>query len=275
MLIPFTSSMNFSNVKAQEYGSYDDDNMYSKYPTDENKYECRTGPFEGFFVSSVEFCKFKFDKDDDRKDNKDHNNPPPTQNPISNITINKELYVCNTAQQNPTNFTCGGPNSIIPLGPNSGKYIPCSETFCFVDASDFKVEVFKDIALAQLLSSVNNTINLANGNYIVTEGSLEDRIRHDTSCDVAGFDHFQLFTQERQGNVIFYEICVNYKGECSGTISDGETKECTVQNYLVSAFILDPITGESDEPEPMIGKISEFEESSTNNINALDLRTLP
>ena len=30
-----------------------------------NKYECRTGPFEGFFVSSVEFCKFKFD---DRKD---------------------------------------------------------------------------------------------------------------------------------------------------------------------------------------------------------------
>ena len=27
----------------------------------------RTGPFEGFFVSSVEFCKFvKFDKDNDR-----------------------------------------------------------------------------------------------------------------------------------------------------------------------------------------------------------------
>ena len=24
-----------------------------------NKYECRTGPFEGFFVNSVEFCKFK------------------------------------------------------------------------------------------------------------------------------------------------------------------------------------------------------------------------
>ena len=34
-----------------------------------NKYECRTGPFEGFFVSSVEFCKHvKFDKDNDRKD---------------------------------------------------------------------------------------------------------------------------------------------------------------------------------------------------------------
>ena len=67
MLVLFIS-VNISNVKAQEYGSYDDDNdMYSKYPTEVNKYECRTGPFEGFFVSSVEFCKFKFD---DRKDNR-------------------------------------------------------------------------------------------------------------------------------------------------------------------------------------------------------------
>jgi Collagen triple helix repeat (20 copies) len=70
MLVPFTS-INFPNVKAQEYGAYDDDS-YSKYPTDDKKYECRTGPFEGFFVSSVEFCKHvKFDdrKDNDRKDN--------------------------------------------------------------------------------------------------------------------------------------------------------------------------------------------------------------
>ena len=54
MLVPFTS-INFSNVKAQEYGTYDDDydnDMYSKYPTEINKYECRTGPFEGFL------CKF-------------------------------------------------------------------------------------------------------------------------------------------------------------------------------------------------------------------------
>ena len=27
---------------------------YSQYPTDDKKYECQTGPFEGFFVSSVE-----------------------------------------------------------------------------------------------------------------------------------------------------------------------------------------------------------------------------
>ena len=54
---------------AQEYDKYGD-TSYSQYPTDDKKYECRTGPFEGFFVTSVEFCKHvKFDKHDDRKDN--------------------------------------------------------------------------------------------------------------------------------------------------------------------------------------------------------------
>ena len=59
----------FSNVMAQEYDKYGD-SSYSQYPTDDKKYECRTGPFEGFFVGSVEFCKhIKFD---DRKDNRDN-----------------------------------------------------------------------------------------------------------------------------------------------------------------------------------------------------------
>ena len=66
---PFANLNLFSNTAmAQEYDKYGD-NSYSTYPTEDNKYECRTGPLEGFFVSSVEFCKFnKFD-DKDRKDN--------------------------------------------------------------------------------------------------------------------------------------------------------------------------------------------------------------
>ena len=62
-IMPFLNQNNsFSNtVTAQEYDKYGD-SSYSQYPTDDNKYECRTGPFEGFFVSSVEFCKHvKFD----------------------------------------------------------------------------------------------------------------------------------------------------------------------------------------------------------------------
>jgi hypothetical protein len=74
MLVPFTS-INFSNVNAQEYGTYDDydDNMYSIYPTEINKYECQKGPFEGFFVSSVEFCKHVKFNDNKRDHNRDNN----------------------------------------------------------------------------------------------------------------------------------------------------------------------------------------------------------
>jgi hypothetical protein len=39
--------------------AYNVEDTYSKYPTKDKKYECRTGLFEGFFVSSVEFCKLK------------------------------------------------------------------------------------------------------------------------------------------------------------------------------------------------------------------------
>ena len=70
ILVPFLNQQQhiFSNAMAQEYNdnSYGY-NSYSKYPTDDKKYECKTGPFEGFFVSSVEFCKhIKFDDKKDR-----------------------------------------------------------------------------------------------------------------------------------------------------------------------------------------------------------------
>lgn len=60
-------------AKAQGYDIYRENSYYSQYPTDDKKYECRTGPFEGFFVGLVEFCKFtKFDEDDRRKDVRDN-----------------------------------------------------------------------------------------------------------------------------------------------------------------------------------------------------------
>ena len=63
---------NNNAAMAQGYDNYGDNVSYSTYPTDDKKYECRTGPLEGFFVSSVEFCKnVKFDKDD-RKDNREN-----------------------------------------------------------------------------------------------------------------------------------------------------------------------------------------------------------
>ena len=58
---------------AQEYNdNYYADNSYSQYPTDDKKYECRTGPFEEFFTSSVEFCKHVIFDKNDRKDIRDN-----------------------------------------------------------------------------------------------------------------------------------------------------------------------------------------------------------
>ena len=77
-IMPLLNNNNsFSNTAiAQEYNKYGD-SYYSTHQTDDKKYECRTGPFEGFFVSSVEFCKHvKFD-DKDRKDNQTGTKGPP------------------------------------------------------------------------------------------------------------------------------------------------------------------------------------------------------
>ena len=44
-----------NNNSYSDSSSYED--SYSSYPTEDRPYECQTGPLEGFFTSSVEFCK--------------------------------------------------------------------------------------------------------------------------------------------------------------------------------------------------------------------------
>jgi hypothetical protein len=121
---------NISNTAmAQGYDNYGD--SYSKYPTDDNKYECRTGPLEGFFVSSVEFCKFnKLDKEDeDRNDNNrtgtqgppgpqgppginGTQGPPGIQGPVGPTNISSNVYV----RSETANLT-----------QSSGAFVPCDE----------------------------------------------------------------------------------------------------------------------------------------------------
>jgi hypothetical protein len=46
-----------------------DDLSYEKEQNTDKKYECRTGPFEGFFVSSPEFCNVKVNHADKNNNN--------------------------------------------------------------------------------------------------------------------------------------------------------------------------------------------------------------
>src|SRR5215211_7138089 len=136
-VMPLLNNNNNNNsvAMAQEYDKYRD-SSYSQYPTDDKKYECRTGPFEGFFVSSVEFCKHvKFD-DKNRKDTRDNRTgtqgpPGPAstisgpQGPAGLSTINTTNIYTNvglTASGNITGpafssiATCDAPNDTALSG---------------------------------------------------------------------------------------------------------------------------------------------------------------
>jgi hypothetical protein len=58
-MIEPTYSLNNEEYYNEELYSYDDsynNDMYSKYPTKDKKFECEEGPFTGFFVSDPIFC---------------------------------------------------------------------------------------------------------------------------------------------------------------------------------------------------------------------------
>ena len=169
---------------AQGYDNYGD--SYSQYPTDDKKYECRTGPLEGFFTSSVEFCKHvKFDEDDDPYNNNNKNAPI--------VNVEKNLFVCNNATASPNNFECTTPAAFpYPAGLDSGEYMPCNDEICpFIDESDFSAQIFKDVAIIRGLSPEGTPVNLDKFHYMVTEGEI-DKNTNDF-CSAVGFDHANSF----------------------------------------------------------------------------------
>ena len=132
VMLGLTPFLNNNAAMAQGYDNYGD--SYSKYPTDDKKYECRTGPFEGFFVSSVEFCKhIKFDKDDRKDNNRTGTQGPPgppgpqglpgvngTQGPAGIIFLNGTNVYFNT--------------TLVTVGPNT-----LAQTNALCDEGDFVV----------------------------------------------------------------------------------------------------------------------------------------
>ncbi len=109
------------------YSSQSSYGDYSDYKTKDKKYECRTGPFEGFFVSSVEFCDAKKFDDNNKRDHKDNRDnrtgPAGPQGPVG--------------PQGPpgANGTQGPPGANGTQGPpgaNGTDFPPC--VGCLLDA---------------------------------------------------------------------------------------------------------------------------------------------
>ena len=152
-------------------GSYGD---YSEYKTKDKKYECRTGPFEGFFTSSVEFCfdkKFD-DKKRDHKDNRDNKTGP--QGPAG--------------PQGPPgiNGTQG------PPGANGTDFDPC--VACLLDA-------LVKLDSGAVLVNVTAEIDLGEQDVNITLPLVID-------VDVALILQQQLaLTLELDANATIFEIC--------------------------------------------------------------------
>jgi len=166
------------------------------------------------------------------------------------VNVEKNLFVCNDVNNIPDNvtdipvfFECTTPAFFFyPAGPDSGEYIPCDDEICpFIDESDFSAQIFKDVATVRDLSPEGTPVNLDKFHYTVTEGGIEERITTGDQCSAVGFDHSKSYDIVLEdGTNIFYGICVNYEGDCEGTIYSGEVKTCIIENYIVFGEIIPP-----------------------------------
>ena len=257
----------YQDDEYKEYSNNHDNERYSSYPTELNKYECRKGPFEGFFVSSVEFCKPNHSTTDNGNPNPttDNGNPNPIVSPSINIT--KELFVCNDAISDPTNFFCFG-NSLLINGPTSGNYTQCTDQTCFVNESDFGVQIFKDVAMIPSLTQQNTNISYNDNNYVVAEDRIDKLIDKESECQVAGFVHDKAIVKSIPQGVVEYLVCVDYEGDCTGPISAGEEKVCTIKNYLVGGLVTPPVENLNNATSPLNTQLQI--QSNINNIQEND-----
>ena len=170
------------------------------------------------------------------------------------LKITKELFVCdniaNVTEEN-MGFECRTEPFNTPIGertfispPDSGQYISCNDIECpGVDESDFAVQVYKDVTIADDLSStVPTPVDLTKINYFVSEDEPEDPIKLLSECYVSGFDYLKTFVNTLENKLeenldVRYNICVLHEGDCEGTIYPGEVKECTVKNFIHSGDI--------------------------------------
>ena len=157
------------------------------------------------------------------------------------VNVEKQLFVCNEVNGVPDNLTdtpvfieCTTPAFFfIPAAPDSGEYIPCEDEICsFIDESDFGAQIFKDVGTVLELSPEGTPVNLDKFHYTVTEGEIDDRITND-ECSAVGFDDSTFFvTVLEDGTEVDAGICINYVGDCEGTIYSDEVKTCTIENYV-------------------------------------------
>ncbi len=271
-LVMLSAIQLLNNNPAMAQGYYDDKRSYSTYPTDEKKYECRTGPFEGFFVSTVEFCKhIKFD-DKDRKDIRDRDNrtgtqgPPGPQGPQGiqgpigpNGTqgppgiVNAELCPAGTDLENVyvLNGTTAESCDLEPPEPNAtlavNKTVTCTPNDTFPQSAA-ACEAILNSAPPSLFnitvtgnnpnpsefhgSSVPVNVTLGAGDYEVTE-EVPFVIPPQAGVSTTRTTNFA-------GNCTDVNTTDSQSTEATGTIEAGESQICEISNHYITFFFMGP-----------------------------------
>ena len=224
--VDYTTANSYDEERYDTTNSYDDEPYYGQY--DEPYYNNE----DSYSNNDNEYYS-KYPIKDNYKD----------KDPI--VLVKKKLFVCDDAQNRPPqgifSFECldSTPFQIFPAGPDSREYIECTKELCpLIDESDFRAQLFKDVATITALSPQGTPVNLDKFHYTVVEVDLNDRTFQNDDCGPqgAGFNgayelNYLTFTQDTS---VRYSYCVNYGDDCEGTIHPGEVKTCTIENYIWS-----------------------------------------
>ena len=243
LLIPATSIAN-----AQEYDRYyqEKDRYSNDYGYEKDRYydEYRQNDYRNSYGNEYKKVDKKSEKYPIIIENKI---PVPhkvkeKKKELPMLTVNKEVLFCDLVA-NGTNNVCGEPPSWP--GPNSDRWVQqCSSDDCEgIDESSFEIKVEQ----ANVFEGSEKGTKL---NFGVPFNVIEQRsegadafLKEEESgilleaeflCEeIAGFEgSFVDFIDIDSGDVFI--SCVLFEGDCSGTILNGEHKECTVKNHIAA-----------------------------------------
>ena len=145
----------------------------------------------------------------------------------------------------------------VPLGPSGGAF-PVAIAFDAAEGRVFTVNIGSDSV--SIITNLNNPIpTVTNVPLGPSGGDFPVAIAFDSAggrvftanidsdsvsiisgfptvakiCQDSGFDIGDIRTFVSGQQTLEQITCVNFVGECSGNIDDGETRECTVQDYII------------------------------------------
>ena len=165
------------------------------------------------------------------------------------VLVTKEVLFCDSIA-NGTGDECYIPgNGPEVPGPNSDRYVQqCNDEQCEdIDDSFFEIKVENanifegdEDGTKLTFNGERFTVTEENSNAVETflVGIFPGAsLFLEQICQESGFDGSYVDVLFDEGPVL---SCVNFEGECSGIVQDGELKDCTVKNHVVSIDELFP-----------------------------------